>query len=83
LATLNELVEHSKHTKKLNFAIQLQSILRDALRQQQPKEHSSRWTHRLTFSALMIAKWMIVILEKITSEYNFNNLITSESTKIR
>ena len=28
LSVLNELIEHSKKTKKLNFAIQLQSILK-------------------------------------------------------
>lgn len=30
LTVLNELIEHSKNTKKLNFAIQLQSILKDS-----------------------------------------------------
>ena len=34
LSVLNELIEHSKKTKKLNFAIQLQSILKDSLRYQ-------------------------------------------------
>ena len=34
LTVLNELIEHSKNTKKLNFAIQLQSILKDSIRLQ-------------------------------------------------
>ena len=34
LNVLNELIEHSKSTKKLNFAIQLQSILKDSIRLQ-------------------------------------------------
>ena len=34
LSVLNELIEHSQKTKKLNFAIQLQSILKDSLRLQ-------------------------------------------------
>ena len=34
LHVLNELIEHSKNTKKLNFAIQLQSILKDSIRNQ-------------------------------------------------
>ena len=35
LAALNELIEHSKKAKKINFALQLQSLLRDSIRQQQ------------------------------------------------
>ena len=34
LSVLNELIEYSKKNKKLNFALQLQSILKDAIRQQ-------------------------------------------------
>ena len=33
LTALNELIEHSKQTKKINFALQLQSILKESLRQ--------------------------------------------------
>ena len=29
---LQELIEHSKKTKKINFALQLQSLLRDTIR---------------------------------------------------
>ena len=35
LSVLNELIEYSKKTKKVNFAIQLQSILTEAIRDQQ------------------------------------------------
>ena len=34
LSVLSELIEHSKKSKKLNFAIQLQSILKDSQKQQ-------------------------------------------------
>jgi len=34
-SVLNQLIDYSKKTKKLNFAIQLQSILKDSIRQQQ------------------------------------------------
>ena len=35
LVVLNDLIEYSKKSKKINFALQLQSILKDGLRQQQ------------------------------------------------
>lgn len=35
LVSLNELIEHSKNTKKINFALQLQSILKESLRRQE------------------------------------------------
>jgi SpoVK/Ycf46/Vps4 family AAA+-type ATPase len=80
LASLNELIEHSKNTKKLNLAIQLQSILKDAIRQQQSKGlvkvgspgHFQRLDERETDE---------LILEKITSDYTFENLICEQSTK--
>ena len=31
MQTLNELIEYSKKTRKLNFALQLQSMLKDAV----------------------------------------------------
>ena len=34
LSVLNELIDYSKKSKKLNFALQLQSILKDAIRHQ-------------------------------------------------
>ncbi len=35
LSVLNELIDYSKKSKKVNFAIQLQSILKESFRQQQ------------------------------------------------
>ncbi len=80
LASLNDLIEHSKSTKKVNFAIQLQSILKDAVRQQQTKGlvkvgspgHFQRLDERETDE---------LILEKITSEYTFDNLIAEPETR--
>jgi SpoVK/Ycf46/Vps4 family AAA+-type ATPase len=76
LMVLNELIEHSKKTKKVNFAIQLQSILRDALRQNQigtlQKVGSSNY-----FNKLDDKETEDLILERLTSDYKFDNLIGS------
>jgi AAA+ superfamily predicted ATPase len=80
LASLNELIEHSKNTKKLNLAIQLQSILKDSIRLQQSKGlvkvgspvHFQRLDERETDD---------LILEKITSDYTFDNLIGEKGIK--
>ncbi|HEX8517886.1 MAG TPA: ATP-binding protein [Bacteroidia bacterium] len=76
LIALSELIEYSKKTKKTNFALQLQSILKDTIRQQQVS----------TLSIVGSAKHILreedkevneFIIEKITSDYRFNNLITA------
>jgi AAA+ superfamily predicted ATPase len=78
LFTLNELIEHSKQTKKVNFALQLQSILKDAIRQQQTngiiKLGSPK--HILREEDREVSEF---ILEKLTSDYRFPNLVCSEA----
>ena len=77
LSVLNELIEHSKKTKKLNFAIQLQSILKDSLRLQKSngltKVGSETHLNRIEDRELSE-----LILEKITSDYSLDNIITNE-----
>lgn len=77
LSVLNELIEHSKKTKKLNFAIQLQSILRDSLRLQKTngltKVGSETYLNRIEDKELSE-----LILEKITSDYSLENIIADE-----
>lgn len=77
LSVLNELIEHSKKTKKLNFAIQLQSILRDSLRLQKTngltKVGSETYLNRIEDKELSE-----LILEKITSDYSLDNIIADE-----
>ncbi|MCD1117566.1 AAA family ATPase [Chryseobacterium turcicum] len=79
LYVLNELIEHSKQTKKLNFAIQLQSILKDSLRFQKTngltKVGSETHLNRIEDRELSD-----LILEKITSDYSLDNIIAN--TKI-
>jgi AAA+ superfamily predicted ATPase len=77
LSVLNELIEHSKKTKKLNFAIQLQSILKDALRFQKTngltKVGSEAYLNRIEDKEISE-----LILEKITSDYTLDNIIANE-----
>ncbi|WP_332732648.1 AAA family ATPase [Flavihumibacter sp.] len=80
LKSLAELIEYFKQHKKVNFAIQLQSLLKDALRYQDapglvpvgsPK-------HLLRESDKDYDEF---IIEKLTSDYNFDNLVCSETVR--
>lgn len=80
LLTLNQLIDYAKKTKKTNFALQLQSILRDAIRNKQttglvvvdsPK-------HILREEDREIGEF---IIEKLTSDYNFSNLVCTEEVR--
>jgi len=76
-SVLNDLVEYSKKTKKVNFAIQLQSILKDSIRQQSTsgltKVGSEKYFQRIDDKELQD-----LILEKITSDYNLENIIADD-----
>lgn len=77
LFTLNELIEHSKQSRKVNFALQLQSILKDAIRQQETKgilRHSSS-KYAIREEDREVADF---ILEKLTSDYKFDNLVCKQ-----
>jgi AAA+ superfamily predicted ATPase len=80
LMVLNELIEHSKKTKKINFALQLQSLLKDSIRNQQvsglAKVGSAK--HVIREEDREVSEF---ILEKITSDYQFDNLICNENVK--
>jgi len=77
LHVLNELIEHSKNTKKLNFAIQLQSILKDSMKQQKNsslvKVGSDSYFNRLEDREVGE-----LILEKLTSNYRLENIIADD-----
>ncbi len=80
LSVLNELIEYSKKTRKVNFAIQLQSILKEAISDQQSssltkvgsKKHHQRVEDREVGD---------LILEKLTSNYSFDNLVCDVKIK--
>ena len=80
LVALNELIEHSKKSKKINFALQLQSLLRESIRNQQTaglvKVGSQK--HILREEDREINEF---VLEKLTSEYTFDTLVASNEVK--
>jgi AAA+ superfamily predicted ATPase len=80
LLVLNELIDYSKKTKKTNFAIQLQSILKEAIRNQQTSGLAivGSEKHLLREEDKEINEF---IIEKITSDYRFENLVCSEKVK--
>jgi AAA+ superfamily predicted ATPase len=80
LLVLNELIEHSKKTKKINFALQLQSLIKEGIRSQQTsglvKVGSTK--HLLREEDQEVNE---LVIEKLTSDYTFNDLVCSQSIK--
>ena len=80
LDVLNKLIEHSRKTKKVNFALQLQSILKEGLRSQQnkglTKVGSQKYYLREDDRAINE-----LIIEKLTSDYSLENLVCSQDIK--
>lgn len=74
LAALNELIEYSKKTKKINFALQLQSILKETIRSQQ-KTILTKVGSDIHFQRIEDKEYNEFIIEKLTSDYSFKNLI--------
>lgn len=80
VSVVNELIEYSKTTKKLNLAIELQAFVKDAVKGSRPntllkvgspayfRNQDERETDEL-------------ILQKLTSEYSFSNLVCDDSIK--
>ena len=79
-AALNELIEYAKQTKKTNYALQLQSILKDAIRNEQNKGPKLVGSPSY-FSRIEDRELNELILEKITSEYKFKNLIAGKDVQ--
>lgn len=80
LYVLNELIEHSKNTKKLNFAIQLQSILKDSQKQQKSNALTKVGSESY-FNRIEDKEVGELILEKLTSNYRLNNIVADNSVK--
>lgn len=79
LAVLNELIEHSKKTKKINFALQLQSLLKDTIKRQ--PNNLTKVGSDAYFNKLEDKELNELILEKLTSDYDFSNLVASDDVK--
>lgn len=77
LAVLEELIDHSRKSKKINLAIQLQSILKESLRHHKTSGLTKVGSpaHAATLEDREMGEF---ILEKVTSDYNFTNLICSD-----
>src|SRR5690625_7746561 len=78
--TLNELIDYSKKTRKTSFAIQLQSILKEGIREREEAGiaiHGSR-KHLIREEDHKVRDF---ILEKITSDYCLSDLISTDKVK--
>lgn len=80
LSSLNELIEYSKKTKKVNFAIQLQSILKDAIKEQRTSSLTKVGSDTY-YDRVADREVGDLILEKLTSEYSFENLVCTEKVR--
>jgi SpoVK/Ycf46/Vps4 family AAA+-type ATPase len=80
LSALNELIEHSKQTKKINFALQLQSILKESLRQAKTSNLSKVGSEPF-FNRLDDRELNDLIIEKLTSDYSFENLVVNKEVE--
>jgi AAA+ superfamily predicted ATPase len=78
LAALEELIEYSRKSKRTNFALQLQSILKESIRQTKTSSLTKVGSpsHINTLEEREMGDF---ILEKVTSDYRFENLICSEN----
>ncbi len=80
LSVLNELIEHSKQTKKINFALQLQSILKESLRQDKTSNLTKVGSEPF-FNRIDDRELNDLILEKLTSDYSFENLVVNKEVE--
>lgn len=80
LSVLNELIEYSRKTKKVNFALQLQSILKEAIRHQETSGLTKVGSD-IHFQRIEDKEFNDFIIEKLTSDYSFDNLVCEESVK--
>lgn len=75
LTSINEFIEFSKQGKRVNFALQLQSILKESLNHGTSaltKVGSPNYFQRANDEELKD-----LVLEKLTSDYSFDNLVCS------
>jgi AAA+ superfamily predicted ATPase len=80
LVVLNELVDYSKKNKKINFALQLQSILKDSIRLQRTNGLTKVGSDDF-FNKADDREINELILEKLTSDYTLENLVCDDRIK--
>lgn len=78
LSALNEFIDYSKKSKKVNFAIQLQSILKESF-QHQKNSPLTRTGSDFYFNRIEDKEVGELILEKLTSDYNLQNIVADKT----
>ena len=78
LDSLNALVEHSKDTRKLNLALQLQSLIKESIKQHS-KSKLLKVGSEQYYQNRVESELDGLILEKVTSDYRFSDLIVPSS----
>jgi SpoVK/Ycf46/Vps4 family AAA+-type ATPase len=80
LTVLNQLIEHSRKSKRINFALQLQSILKEGLKHQQTKGLAKVGSQKF----LLKEEERIIdelVIDKLTSDYTLENLISNKTVR--
>lgn len=80
LKAMEGLIEYSKQHKKVNFAIQLQSLLKDVIRQQEVPGLTKVGSPQY-FLKQDDREVNEFIIDKITSDYKFENLVCNREIK--
>lgn len=80
LNVLNELIDYSKKTKKVNFAIQLQSILKEGLRSYKTSSLTKTGSPQ-HLQQVDDRELSDLILEKLTSDYTLDNIVSNNDIK--
>jgi len=80
LRSLNEFIEHSKKTRKVNFALQLQSLLKESLRNQQTSGLTKVGSQKFALKELN-KDLDNLILETVTSDYSLDDIVCSKEVK--
>lgn len=80
LSALNEFIEYSKQHKKINLALQLQSILKESIRQSKTS-NLTRAGSEDYYNRIDERELNDLILEKVTSDYTFENLVATNEVK--
>jgi AAA+ superfamily predicted ATPase len=80
LRVLNQLIEYSRKSKRVNFALQLQSILKEGLKHQETNGLSKVGSRKF----LLKQEEKIIdelVIDKLTSDYTLKNLICKDTVK--
>ncbi len=78
--SLNNFIEHSKKTRKVNFALQLQSLLKESIRNQQVSGLTKVGSSKFALKELN-KDLDNLILETVTSDYSLKDIVCSKEVK--